>query len=128
MFRSSFLIVAAGALASGLSVSDAAARNGYYMQPDLHGERIVFVSEHDLWTVPRSGGRATRLTAYEGAESAPHFSPDGSSIAFTAQYEGDSDVYVMDADGGEPHRLTFYPGTDESVGWSPDGESIYFRS
>ena len=43
--------------------------------------------------------------------------PDGSLVAFTGDYEGNSDVYVVTTAGGEPRRLTWHPGTDEVVGW-----------
>jgi tricorn protease len=63
-------------------------------QPTVSDARIVFVYANDLWAADRSGGDAWRLTSNEGAESHPHFSPDGRHIAFTAQYDGNTDVYV----------------------------------
>ena len=57
----------------------------------------------------RAGGSARRLTSAPGAELFPKFSPDGRSIAFTAEYDGNSDVYVIPAAGGEPRRLTYHP-------------------
>jgi tricorn protease len=96
-------------------------------EPTISSESIVFVYANDLWQVPRSGGTAIRLTTNEGAESLPHFSPDGKQIAFTAQYGGNSDVYVIDAKGGMPQRLTWHPGGDFVQGWTPDGKVI-FRS
>ncbi len=104
--------------------------------PDIHGDTIVFSHGGDLWTVPVSGGAARRLTASEGLELFPRFSPDGKWIAFTGQYDGTFDVYVMPAEGGEPRRLTWYPARESSermgydnmvIGWTPDGR-ILFRS
>src|SRR5947208_15320881 len=71
-------------------------------QPDIQGDRIVFVYAGDLWTVARGGGVAARLTAHEGAERFPKFSPDGRTIAFTAEYDGNFDAYTVPAEGGEP--------------------------
>jgi tricorn protease len=97
-------------------------------QPDVQGDRIVFVYAGDLWTVARGGGVAWRLTSHEGYESMPRFSPDGRTIAFTGQYDGNTDVFTIPVEGGEPVRLTWHPGTDQVVDWYPDGGSVLFRS
>lgn len=76
----------------------------------------------------RSGGQAQRLVTGYGLEGAPYFSPDGSKIAFSGNYDGNIDVYVVPASGGEPKRLTFHPGSDVAVGWTPDGKNVLFRS
>ncbi len=106
--------------------------------PDIQGDRVAFVYAGDLWSASVEGGRAIRLTAHEGLELFPKFSPDGQWIAFTGQYDGDEQVYVIPADGGEPRQLTFYPargplaprwGYDHHVhGWTPDSSSVLFRS
>lgn len=96
--------------------------------PDVHDNTIVFVHGEDIWTVPTSGGVATRLTIHDGQERYPRFSPDGQWIAFTGEYDGNSDVYVMDRFGGNITRLTFHPGTDEVVGWHPVKNKIMFSS
>ena len=62
-------------------------------QPTLSATQIVFVFASDLWSVPRSGGEAKRLTTGSGVESNPFFSPDGNWIAFTGQYDGNTDVF-----------------------------------
>ncbi|WP_297336120.1 S41 family peptidase [Algoriphagus sp.] len=97
-------------------------------QPTLSQSEIVFVYANDLWKVSREGGQAIRLTSNEGEESFPHFSPDGSQIAFTGEYDGNTDVYLIPASGGEPQRLTWHPGADLVTGWSPDGQSVIFSS
>ena len=97
-------------------------------QPDIQGDRIVFVYGGDLWTVPRRGGVAMRITTHEGVERSPKFSPDGKSIAFTAEYDGNIDAFVMATEGGEPKRLTWHPAPDMVTEWYPDGKSILFRS
>lgn len=106
--------------------------------PDLHGDRVVFSYAGDLWTASTEGGLARRLTAHPGVEFFAKFSPDGSSIAFTGQYDGDEQVYVMPSNGGVPEQLTFYPargplpprwGYDNQVyGWTRDGKAVLFRS
>ncbi len=96
-------------------------------QPTLSKSEIVFVYANDLWKSNIAGGRAVRLTSNEGYESNPHFSPDGSMVAFTGQYDGNTDVFVVPATGGEPKRLTWHPGADIVQGWTPDGK-VLFRS
>ncbi|HEU4403083.1 MAG TPA: S41 family peptidase [Candidatus Polarisedimenticolia bacterium] len=97
-------------------------------QPDISRERIVFVYAGDLWTVPRAGGVASRLTTHEGLERFPKFSPDGRTIAMTAEYDGNVDAYTIPVEGGEPTRLTWHPDPDQVAEWYPDGQSILLRS
>ncbi|HMO39367.1 MAG TPA: PDZ domain-containing protein [Saprospiraceae bacterium] len=97
-------------------------------QPTVSERHIAFVYADDLWVVDREGGDARRLTSFEGTESFPHFSPDGSMIAFTGQYDGNTDVYVIPTGGGDPRRLTWHPGVDIAQGWTPDGKEVLFRS
>jgi tricorn protease len=106
--------------------------------PDIHGDRVAFCYAGDIWTASADGGNATRLTAHPGIEQFPKFSPDGKSIAFTGQYDGDEQVYVIPADGGVPRQLTFYPargpnaprhGWDNQVmGWTRDGTRVLFNT
>ncbi len=97
-------------------------------KPTVSRTHVAFVYGDDLWIVPRQGGDARRLTSGVGVETDPVFSPDGSRIAFTGQYDGNTDVYVIPAEGGEPRRLTYHPGPDHAVGWTPDGKQVLFRS
>ncbi len=96
--------------------------------PTISQTQIAFEYANDLWIVPREGGAARRLTSGVGREFAPHFSPDGSQIAFSGEYEGNVDVYVVAASGGVPRRLTYHPGPDIAVGWTPDGKRVLFSS
>src|SRR5512137_860252 len=96
--------------------------------PTLNRTHVVFAYAGDLWSVPREGGDARRLTAGAGVEDNPVFSPDGSLIAFTGQYDGNTDVFVMPATGGVPKRLTWHPADDVVLGWTPDGKRILFSS
>ncbi len=108
--------------------------------PTISGNQIVFSYAGDLYTVPVSGGMARKLTNDAGYEMFSHFSPDGTTIAFTAQYDGNTEVYSMPAQGGVPVRLTITAtlGRDDIsdrmgpnnivMGWSPDGKNIIYRS
>jgi tricorn protease len=97
---------------------------GYYRFPAIHGQTIVFTAEGDLWEVGIEGGTARRLTTHPGEEMHAAFSPDGKSIAFSANYEGPTEVYTMPATGGLPSRRTF-EGHASVVGWTPDGKILY---
>jgi len=99
-----------------------------FQQPTVNGTHIVFVYAGDLWIVPREGGDAQRLTAGAGEETDPHFSPDGSTVAFSGAYDGNRDVFVVPARGGVPKRLTYHPGADTAVGWTRDGKRVLFTS
>lgn len=114
------VFLASPALAAG----PADAPVGYYRQPAIHGDTIVFVAEGDLWKVPAAGGRATRLTSHPGDEGTPAISPDGQTIAFTAQYEGPTEVYTMPLSGGLPTRRTFLAARTSVQGWTPDGRIL----
>jgi tricorn protease len=121
-----------------LLAGNSAAQTKALRFPDIHGDRVVFSYGGDLWVTSTSGGLARRLTAHPGIEYFAKFSPDGTWIAFTGQYDGDEQVYVIPADGGMPKQLTYYPsqgplpsrwGYDHQVyGWTRDGKSVLFRS
>ncbi|HEV2400209.1 MAG TPA: PDZ domain-containing protein [Candidatus Sulfotelmatobacter sp.] len=96
--------------------------------PTVSKTQIVFNYAGDLWIVPREGGDAHRLTSGVGIESLPYFSPDGSQIAFTGEYDGNLDVYVVPAAGGVPRRLTYHPSEEYVGGWTPDGKKVFFTS
>ena len=96
--------------------------------PTISQTQIVFSFAGDLWIVGRDGGDARRLTSGIGAETDPFFSPDGTQVAFTGEYDGNEDVYVVPAAGGVPKRLTYHPGADTVTGWTPDGRNVTFIS
>ena len=97
-------------------------------KPTVSKTQIAFSYGGDLWVVDRGGGDARRLTSDVGIEIDPVFSPDGTMIAFTGEYDGNEDVYVIPTAGGVPKRLTTHPGPDQVVGWTRDGKRIVFRS
>jgi tricorn protease len=108
--------------------------------PAIHGNQIIFSYAGDIYTVPVSGGMARKLTSDVGYEMFSHFSPDGKTVAFTAQYDGNTEIYTMPAQGGVPKRLTITAtlGRDDIsdrmgpnnivMGWTPDGKNIIYRS
>ena len=97
-------------------------------KPTLSKTHIVFAYAGDLWSVSRDGGDAVRLTSGTGTETDPVFSPDGTKVAFTGEYDGNVDVFVVPASGGVPKRLTWHPAPDRVLGWMPDGKHIIFTS
>jgi tricorn protease len=101
---------------------------GYVRFPTIHQDSIVFVAEDDLWHVSSEGGRAERLTAGVGEVRLPHFSPDGTLLAFVGEDEGPDEVYVMPSSGDIARRLTFEGASCKVVGWSPDGDAILYAS
>ncbi|MBS1261193.1 MAG: Tricorn protease [Calditrichaeota bacterium] len=96
------------------------------LSPD--GSTIVFSFQGDLWSVPATGGAATRLTAHPAYDAHPVFSPDGSKIAFASERYDDVDVFMIPAGGGAPARLTFASTTDTPLAFGADGELVYFES
>ncbi len=96
--------------------------------PDVSATRIAFVYAGDIWLVAKEGGVAERLSTPAGEESFPRFSPDGSEIAYSANYDGNTDIYVVAAGGGLPRRLTYHPSPDRMLDWYPDGSAILFAS
>jgi tricorn protease len=99
-----------------------------FQQPDVSATHIAFVYAGDIWVVPKTGGTAMRLSSPAGEESFPRFSPDGSQIAYTGNYDGNEDVYVIPAMGGTPTRITYHPMPDRLVDWHPDGKRVMFAS
>jgi len=97
-------------------------------RPAFNGADIIFSYAGDLWRVGKTGGAAVRLTTGQGVETYPVFSPDGKTVAFSGEYDGNFDVYTVPVTGGVPKRITFHPGVDEPTTWTNDGQHIVFRS
>ena len=115
-----------GAVASPRA--DGAILNARGPAPSPDGRAIAFSYMGDVWRVPAEGGTATRLTVHEAYDGAPLWSPDGASIAFTSDREGNEDVFVMPAGGGVPGRLTCASAWDEAQCWTRDGTAVLFGS
>ncbi|RPJ83974.1 MAG: peptidase S41, partial [Acidobacteria bacterium] len=121
--------ITAFALALLLSVHVRAGINARMLrQPDVSQTQIAFVYAGDIWLVPKTGGTAVRLSSPAGEESFPRFSPDGSSLAYSANYDGNVDIYVLSVSGGLPNRVTHHPMSDRVLDWYPDGKSLLFAS
>ncbi len=100
----------------------------FLRDPDVHGDTVAFSCEGDLWLGDLRSGAATRLTRHEGRESGARFSPDGKTLAFTAEYDGVQEVYTMQTTGGPPKRLTYLNALAEALDWTPDGRSVVVRA
>lgn len=108
--------------------------------PTISGNQVIFTYAGDLYTVPVTGGISRKLTNNVGFEMFAHISPDGNTVAFTGQYDGNTEVFTIPAQGGIPQRLTYTAtlnrdDVSDRMGpnnivmcWSPDGKSIIYRS
>lgn len=96
--------------------------------PAISNTHIAFIYAEDLWVANRDGSQPRRLTIDEGVESNPIFSPDGKTIAFSAEYDGNMDIFSVPVTGGVPTRLTFHPYPDIARDFTPDGKSVVFAS
>jgi tricorn protease len=112
------------ASAQGVDIND----TRLLSQPAVSKDHVAFIYAGDLWVSALDGKNIKRLTADEGQQTSPAFSPDGSLIAFTAQYDGNPDVYIVPVTGGVPTRLTWHPGPDIVQGFTPDGSAVLFTS
>ena len=131
------LVLALGAAAL---VSASAEEARLLRFPAVGGDKIVFSYAGDLYSVGIDGGTAVRLTSHPGYECFARISPDGKTIAFTGQYDGNTEVYTMPIEGGEPKRLTWSATVERDqvgermgpnnivMGWTPDGSRIIYRS
>ncbi len=101
-------------------------------QPAISATQIAFIYAGDLYIADLQGAPALsnvrRLTADDGVESNPVFSPDGQTLAFSAQYDGNIDVYTVPVSGGAPTRLTWHPDADLVQSFTTDGKAVLFTS
>jgi tricorn protease len=126
LFRLPLSVVLGSLLAAAPASAQIDAR--MLRQPDVSATQIAFVYAGDIWLAPKQGGVAVRLSSPRGEESFPRFSPDGKTLAYSANYDGNTDVYTVPTQGGEPSRLTWHPMTDRVLDWHPGGTRVLFAS
>ncbi len=108
----------------------------FVKQPSLNsdGSVLAFSYQGDIWTVPTTGGTASRLTIHEGYDGFPKWSPDNKKIAFNSNRfgtvgrfspYGGNDVFIIDAKGGNLKRLTYYSTANDLGDWTPDGNLTF---
>ncbi|TQV89659.1 S41 family peptidase [Aliikangiella coralliicola] len=105
--------------------SSASASVGYYRSPTLHQNTLVFTAEGDLWVTRVDQPEAKRLTTHPAEEKQAKLSPDGTQIAYAANYEGATEVYVIPVKGGVSKRVSFENSSVRVQGWTPDGNILY---
>jgi tricorn protease len=113
---------------SSVSPSQVSAAPLLLRNPSLSRDRIAFLYAGDVWTVPREGGVAERLTSVGCVTEGPYYSPDHKQIAYTTEDRGLTDVYVINAESGVPRRLTWEPTGSHVVGWTPDSKEVLYNS
>lgn len=106
--------------------------------PNTSKTEITFNYAGDIYVAPLQGGYALRLTSSEGIEQMPRFSPDGNTIAFVGEYDGNPEIYTIPKTGGTPFRVTYSmdmadvadrQGPDKIImQWTNDGKEIVYRS
>ncbi|MBI1189602.1 MAG: peptidase S41 [Tepidisphaera sp.] len=119
-----FIFLAAGAAAN----ADVTPHAGMLRWPDVSATQIVFEYANDLWVVPKAGGMASPLASPPGLESLPKFSPDGKTVAFIGDYDGNRDIYTMPVTGGVPFRVTYHPAGEATADWTPDGKILFLTN
>ena len=133
-------IILALAIAASASLTAHADEGRLMRFPATNGSDVAFSYAGDIYTVPISGGVAKRLTSHEGYEMFARFSPDGNTIAFTGQYDGNTEVFIMPKEGGQPKRITFTSTNSRddvadrmgpnniAMTWTPDGKGVVYRN
>lgn len=126
-------LVLSGMLCSGFAFNSVASANsqqassnqGYYRAPHLVDNHVVFTAEGDIWMTDLHASPPRRLTSSEAEETNAKLSPDGTTVAFVANYDGAPEVYVMPVQGGTPKRVTFEQNRVRLQAWTPQGELLY---
>jgi TolB protein len=104
--------------------------NDHVLSPD--GKEIA-VSHHDtdnlskIFILPLSGGTPRKITP-KGPSYLHGWSPDGATLAYCAERNGQYDIYTISVQGGEEKQLTNVTGLDDGPEYAPDGNFIYFNS
>jgi tricorn protease len=122
------LILLAALLFTGLDLINAQISARLFRYPDVSDKYIIFTYGGDLWIVDKNGGTANKLSSPSGTEGFARFSPDGSQVAFSGNYDGNFDVYVIPSLGGIPTRITYHGMGDRLTDWYPDGKNLLYTS
>ncbi len=125
MLKNLFTLLALSA--SQISFAQSTNETLLLRHPTISDQHVAFVYGGDIWIAEKNGQHPRRLTVNPAVERNPIFSPDGSQIAFTGNYDGNTDVYVISIHGGEPKRITSHPSADVVRGWLSNDE-VYFTT
>jgi len=96
--------------------------------PDVSESQICFTFGDDVWIVDKNGGNASKLVSPLGRETNPKFSPDGQTIAYEANYDGNNDLYTLPVLGGVPQRITAHGMSENILDWTSNGDKILYSS
>lgn len=96
--------------------------------PTISRTHVAFIYANDVWVAPRNGGAAVPLTDAPGMKTSAMFSPDGRTIAFTGNLEGNFEIYTVGIDGGKPVRITHLPSGENLCQWLPDGKLLFYTN
>lgn len=113
-----------GGLAQALNLP-----TGLMHYPVISRTHVAFVYGDQIWVAPRTGGVAEKLTDTPGAKYRLAFSPDGQTIAFSANPDGNPNLYTIPLKGGSPTRITHLPFNVYLCQWlAPDKLLFYTNS
>src|SRR3989442_7668776 len=125
-----FVLTLRGAQPTKSALIDVTVHEGTSMSvgvsPD--GRTLAIDMQGSIWTLPSSGGTATRITDLFNDARQPTWSPDGTWIAFFAYRDGGYDIWAIAPDGSNQHKLTWGPFDDREPIWSHDGTRVAFSS
>lgn len=122
------LAALAGAASAPMALGQVTPNAGMMRWPDVSADKVCFVYANDIWVAPKSGGVASPLASPPGLEMFPRFSPDGKTIAFNGNYDGNRDVYSVNVQGGVPERVTYHPAGETLADWTPDGGLLFMAN
>jgi tricorn protease len=96
--------------------------------PAISRTHVAFIYGNDLWCAPREGGVAVPLTDAPGMKTNTVFSPDGRTIAFAGNLEGNFEIYTVSIERGLPRRITHLPNGEGLCQWTIDGKLLFYTN
>ncbi|MEM6298326.1 MAG: S41 family peptidase [Bacteroidota bacterium] len=127
MFKKGIFLIYLCLLSGGFTFAQTASWLRYpAISPD--GTQVVFSYKGNLFRVSADGGTATPLTLHQSYDFNPIWSPDGKTIAFASDRNGNFDVYTIPASGGAAMRQTFHSAREVPTDFTADGENVLFGS